>query len=181
MAVGTGAALSIRTVNVDKVVEALSKSAREIRLPASREMRKAAREIGAEIIVPVLPTFAARADAPQAPKMAASARAINDRIPVVKVGYVHPKLSGFKRTKVDRRKTSRGSLAWGTELGPKGGRRRGRPTWADPAEPVNHYKNTRTGRGQWVQPALESGSVIRRVLEKYGEAAEAIFKKYGLT
>lgn len=182
MAVGTGAGFTYRLENVDATVKALSQSARDIRLPASREMRAAARIIGKDHIVPALPGFAADAPAPQAPKLADTARAINDRRPVVKVGYVNPKLSGFKRTTVGRRKTARGSLAWGTEMGPNGGRGPGKPGWKAPGAPVNHYGGaSRTSRGYWVTRAMESAAVLRPVLREYQLATERIFKKYGLT
>lgn len=181
MAVGTGSAFTFyRTEGVQATIRALDAAGKDIRTPASKEMRLAARKIGQDHIIPALKRAAPSAPSPIAPAIADTARAINDRAPVVKVGYVNPKLRGWKRG-ATWAKQSRGALAYGSEYGPKGGRRRPtKPGQAAPSGPVDHYRVPRSSRGYWVGPTIQSAAVTRAVLDAYGAATERVFRHYGL-
>lgn len=140
----------------------------------TRELRKQVRIMTGRVVIPALHEAAAGTGHELDARMAATARAMNDRLPVVKVGSVNPKLSGFKRTTADRRKTTRGTLAFGSEYGPKGGARKGRHAYRG----VNYYGKPRNERGYWVYWALNSGRVTRGVIRGYSEVVNAIFERW---
>lgn len=159
------------------------------RLAANREMRAAAKSIAHDLLVPQMKRTARSAPVKIARAMAETARAKSDRLIMVQVGGVNPPLSGFKRgvgvkrakgvTSSGRDATSRTyrtTLAWGSEFGPKGGRRlpsRGRNI---PAREVNHYKVPRSERGYWVVPAVEN--VRQRAVDRWEDALTRIINRY---
>jgi hypothetical protein len=140
------------------------------RTAANRELRQAAKEIANDLLIPQMKRTARSAPVPIARAMAETARAKSDRLIAVQVGGVNPPLSGFRRGVGVKRargrsggkmrdatsRTFRTTLAWGSEFGPLGGRRR--PSRGDnvPAREVNHYKVARRyPRGYWVLPAVD--------------------------
>lgn len=139
-----------------------------------RELRKQVRIMANDVIVPALKQKAQATGHPLDARMADTARAVNDRLPVVKVGYVNPKLSGFKRTATTRRKYARGQLAYGSEYGPKGGARAGRHDGLG----VNYYGKPRNERGYWIYWAINSGAVTRGVIQGYSAVVNAIFERW---
>lgn len=170
-------------------------------LPAKRaansEMRQAAKNIANRLLIPQMRRTARSAPVPIARAMAETARAKTDRLVAVQVGGVSPPLSGFKRGIGAKRakgrtgggmsskgvqrdassRTFRTTLAWGSEFGPKGGRRLpGNPGWKAPRGEVNHYKAPRNERGYWVLPAVEN--VMVRVQDEWDDALDRIFRKY---
>lgn len=202
MAYGTGQAFTVEW-DTSYVIDALEQAKRDFRdldyrlgvanaRAASRELARATRVITQDIVIPALATYANASGVPIAPAMAETARAVNDRIPVVKVGKTQPKLSGFRRTKKAGRADLakiRGALAWGSEGGNptpkhwpgKAGRAvPGRPGWKVPGD-VNHYKVPRnTGSGYWVQKAINSAQVRVPLMETYRQLVDQIFRKYGI-
>ena len=62
----------------------------------NRELRAAAKPI-AQSLLPEVAEAVRQSRAPQADRMAATLRVHSDRVPVVVIGKVNPKLSGFKR------------------------------------------------------------------------------------
>lgn len=189
MAVGTGARFVVdfsqvkeMLADLDDAKDALNAldSLRGIRgySPAgtrmTRELRKQVRVMAQNVIIPELKAKAATTGHPLDARMADTARAVNDRLPVVKVGYVNPKVSGFKRTKVGDRKIAKGQLAYGSEYGPKGGAKRGKHAGLG----VNYYGKPRNERGYWIYWAINSGRVTRGVIQGYGEVVDAIFARW---
>lgn len=187
MAIGTGARFVVdfsqvreMLADLDDAKDALNglDSLRGVRgySPAgtrmTRELRKQVRIMARDVIIPELKDKAAATGHELDSRMADSARAVNDRLPVVKVGYVNPKVSGFKRTK--DKKYARGQLAYGSEYGPKGGAKKGKHAGLG----VNYYGKPRNERGYWVYWAINSGRVTRGVIQGYGEVVDAIFEKW---
>ena len=160
------------------------------RRTANSEMRKAAKKIAQDMLIPQMKRTARSAPVPIARAMAETARAKSDRVIAVQVGAVNPPLSGFKRGIGAKRakgrtggrmrdassRTFRTTLAWGSEFGPLGGRRQ--PTRGNniPAREVNHYKVARNERGYWVLPAVEN--VMARAQDAWDDALNAIMDKY---
>lgn len=189
MAVGSGAGFVVNFSDVKEMLADLNDardalnsldSLRGIRgyTPAGtrmmRELRKQTKTMSERVIIPEVQARGRATGRPFDEAMAATARAFNDRLPVVKVGAVNPKVSGFKRTAVGDRKTARGQLAWGSEKGPKGGARRGKHA----AKGVNYYGKPRNETGYWVYWAINSAKVTRGVIQGYGEVVDTIFEKW---
>ena len=65
-----------------------------------RELRKQTQIMTRQVIIPEVQRRGKATGYKLDTRMADTARAMNDRLPVVKVGNVNPKVSGFKRTKV---------------------------------------------------------------------------------
>jgi hypothetical protein len=139
----------------------------------TRELRKQVKTMSDGVIVPALHRQAAATGDRLTNKMARTARSKQDRLPVVKVGSVNPKIAGFLRTKTGVRNRARGALAWGSERGPWGpdapsglGKRKGR------------YARPRNPGGYWVSQAISNPFVQRRIVDAYGEVVNAIFAKW---
>lgn len=158
---------------------------------ANREMRNAAKGIATDLLIPQMKRTARSAPVPIARAMAETARAKSDRLIMVQVGGVNPPLSGFKRGVGAKRakgrtggvgrdassRTFRTTLAWGSEFGPKGGRRQPtRAGWKSPSGAVNHYKVPRSERGYWVLPAVED--VMVKAQDRWEYALQAVVDKY---
>jgi hypothetical protein len=163
------------------------------KLAANREMRQAAKDIAAEILIPQMKRTARSAPVPIARAMAETARAKSDRLIMVQVGGVNPPLSGFRRGIGTKRRaggaagrtsgrreatsrTFRTTLAWGSEFGPKGGRARPSRGANTPSSPVNHYKVPRSERGYWVLPAVDD--VHDKATARWEDAINHIIAKY---
>lgn len=160
------------------------------RTAANRELRGAAKDIARDLLIPQMKRTARSSPVPIARAMAETARAKSDRIIAVQVGGVNPPLSGFRRGRGVKRaggrrsssgrdatsRTFRTTLAWGSEFGPKGGRRL--PTRGNniPARAVNHYKVPRNERGYWVLPAVQD--VMTKATQRYREALDDVVAKY---
>ena len=143
-----------------------------------------------DLLVPQMKRTARSAPVPIARAMAETARAKSDRLIMVQVGGVNPPLRGFKRgVGVKRAKgrtggnmrdatsrTYRTTLAWGSEFGPKGGRRQPSRGENTPRGPVNHYKVPRNERGYWVLPAVED--VMVKAQDRWDDALQAVVDKY---
>jgi len=158
---------------------------------ANREMRAAAKSIAADLLVPQMKRTARVSPTPQARAMAETVRARSDRLIMVQVGGVNPPLSGFRRGRGAKRakgrsggagrdassRTYRTTLAWGSEFGPKGGRRM--PTTLggkSPSGAVNHYRAPRNERGYWVLPAVDD--VFDKAVDRWEAAVQSIIDRY---
>lgn len=194
MAYGTGSAFRVDTREIQGAIRDLNNLASFLNATDSmsgtpgytpagtrlnREMRAAVRKIGENIIVPAL-VDAGHAHSTFAGRLADTARAVNDRIPVVKVGKTIPQLSGFSpkaRKKLANPVKTRGQLARGAEFGPKGGAQKGKHKGLG----VNYYGQPRNERGYWVNPTVQSARVLRPVLGEYAQVYDAALQKFGIT
>ena len=178
-----GQTLTIRVKGADELSAFMrDEIAREDLNVAKRELRQGSKKIAAEIFIPALKRAAASSGVPIAPAMADTARAQSDRLVVVMVGKVNPKLSGFRKGVGSKKggagtsstgrvgsKTSQGyrtTLAFGSNLGPH------------PAASRNRYGVSRSGSGYYVQPAIVAAfsevkkaynNVLSRILADYGK------------
>lgn len=191
MAVGSGAAFTVNFSQVNDMLADLNDAKDALNAldtvkgvrgvagysPAGtrmqRELRKQVKVMSDRVIIPALRRQALATGDPLTIAMAATARAKQDRLPIVKVGAVNPKVSGFKRTEVSRRPRARGQLAWGSERGP----------WDHDApsgigRKTGAYARARNPRGYWVYWAISSAAVTRGVIQGYGEVVDAIFDKW---
>lgn len=156
---GTGGAFfAVRIEGVDGVLRDLRNLDRDIQALVSKPLRRDARAIG-DAALPLVRRLTAAAPAPQSDKMAATVRAKTDRKIVIVLGAVNPKLSGFKARSAGS-KRAKGSLAWGVELGPKGGPRR--HSRGGPRRRSNVYRVSRVG--------LTGGYVFGRHQREIGDA-----------
>jgi len=151
--------------------------AREDLNPAKGQLRQGTKTIANDYLIPELKATAASSGVPIAPAMAATARTRTDRLVVVTIGRVNPKLSGFKSAvgiakaeKQGRKRHSqsmRTSLAWGSDLGPH------------PSNPGNPYGVPRNEQGYWVRATIARPDVFQTVKEKYQELLGQILNDYG--
>lgn len=140
---------------------------------ANKEMRDAAQQI-AKSLIPAMKSMAAMSPMPIAPALAETARAKRDRMVVVQVGGVNPKLSGFKGyRRAGRRNIGGGAresnsrnyrttLAWASEMGPY------------PGSAINRFGVPRRESGYWVQPAIQSN--LDRAKAEYEAALDKIVR-----
>lgn len=139
----------------------------------TRELRKQVRIMSDDVIVPALRAQANTTGDKLTGRMAATARGKSDRLPVVKVGAVNPKISGFRRTQSGVRNRARGALAWGSERGP----------WAPDApsglgKRVGRYARPRNPGGYWIGQAISNPFTQRRIVDAYGEVVNAVFERW---
>jgi hypothetical protein len=110
-----GATLVLQANGVDTILADIQFFDAAVKRLVNGQLRRASKQIAAAAL-PVVRSAVAGSPVPQAGAMAATARAKSDRRPVVVVGAVNPKLSGWRRGGNPRWK---GSLAFGAELGGK--------------------------------------------------------------
>lgn len=146
MAEQQASAYGVQVVGLDSCLRVLTKAGAQlhdldtsrVRLANSqlrREAKVLADDFGSTVVAPLLEAHGG----PQGGAMAATIRGKADRMPIVRIGAVNPKLSGF-RSRRGRRAPERarsidparwkGALAWGAEFGPHPSSRRnvyGRP------------------------------------------------------
>lgn len=145
----------------------------------NRELRSEAMAISLEMVAPVQDAVR-QSPAPQAAKVADAARAHKDRVPVVVLGKVNPKLRGFSRrgTRKDGKpraniKGRRAQLAHGVVYGPLGGRK---------ATQVheNYYKRTRDPSGGALGRAMgPTGSIGKAAADQYLQAFNFVLTRHG--
>lgn len=162
-----GAAFTIELQGLESVLADLQYFSRDVKRLVNGELRRESKMI-ATAALPVIRGLVARGRPPQSEKMADTVRARYDRVPMVAVGAVNPRLSGFR----SRRPTSaraKGSLAWGVEKGPAGGPR---------TRPRNVYGVPRSSRGYALGPG--SARIADAVVPAYARALEAAMDRAGL-
>ena len=163
-----GAAFTVELDGLESVLADLAHFQKDVKRLVNGELRREARDI-ARAALPVVRAVVAAGPAPQAGKMADTARAKSDRIPAIAVGAVNPRLSGFRRG--PRAARNKGSLAWGVEKGPAGGPRRA---------PRNVYGGlARSGRGHAIGPG--TARIADAVVPAYADALEAAMDRAGLS
>jgi hypothetical protein len=127
---------------------------------AKRELRDGTQQIAQQALIPILKRGAAASGVPIAARMADTARARKDRMVLVRVGAVNPKLSGFRRGQGKYKTT----LALGSNYGPKGD--------------VNNYAVPRNPSGHWVQPTVNSDGTYAKIKDEYRALLARILGKY---
>lgn len=164
-------------------VDGLRDLTRALKGPAfkdvNKQLRRSARAIAGDLLVPMVRAAVAASPAPQAQAMAATVRPHSDRVPVVVVGKVNPRFaSGFRRsgrgggdTSAAGSKRRRGSLARGVVAGPLGGRR-------DTPAAENYYRIGRDDSWGALGRALRDGGAIAqagtaRYLDEYAKVLRA--------
>ena len=148
-----GGGFYIAVMNAETVNAIVGSVAKELKTNTNSQIRQAAKDIAKNVLKPALDD--AKKNAPL--KLAAhmEVRPKTDRLVAVQIGSVNPKgLKGFQRNKKGSR-YARSVLAWGSEMGPKGGRRKPtKPGQSRPQGPINHYGVPRNEKGYWVQPTV---------------------------
>jgi hypothetical protein len=158
---------SIELQGLDSLLDDLKHFQADIRKLVNGELRRESKEI-ATAALPTVRRLVAAGRTPQSRKMADTARAKSDRMPIVRIGAVNPKLSGFRRGSNSDR--MRGSLAWGVEKGPAGGPR-GRLR-------SNVYGVPRSSGGYVIGPHV--GTIADAVVPAYADALERAMHNAGL-
>jgi len=159
--------------NVASVQRVMNDIEDSLRKQMNGELRTAAKQIADDEVIPELIRSAGASGVPIAPKMAATARAKSDRMVMVQIGGVNPKLSGFKaykRSKGKKLKSGRDAtsknyrttLAWGSDRGPY------------PGSTVNHYAVGRSS-SWWVQAGVNAA--LPAAVTRYRKALDVILAK----
>ena len=166
-------------VEVDGLVELVKVLKGPLFRDVNKELRSEAFTIARDLEAPIAQIVAGM-PAPQAAKVAPTVRAHKDRVPVVGIGKVNPKLSKFHRrgprrdggVRADPRKR-RGSVAHGVVYGPLGGRR-------DTSTHENYYRTGRDNTGGRLGAALrEGGSLFETAAREYLHAFEHVLTRHG--
>lgn len=174
-----GGGFNVTFQNAERVKEILSDIEDGMRSEANKELRAASKKIAASLI-PSIKAFAAMSPMPIARALAATARPKSDRLVMVQVGGVNPKLRGFeknvgiKRASARTRKvmasgrqgTSRNyrtTLAWASEMGPY------------PGSAYNRFKVPRRPSGYYVQPAVNAN--LERAKREYSDALDKLIRE----
>ena len=140
---------SVKVEGLDTCLRVLTKAGAQlhdldtsqVRLANSQlraEAKTLADTFGKDVIAPLV----ADHGGPQGPKLADTIRPKADRLPIVRIGAVNPKLSGFKSRRGGSAR-HKGSLAWGVEFGPH------------PASTRNVYGRPRSDGGYVLGPRMD--------------------------
>lgn len=165
--------------NADVVKRIMGDIEDGMRKESNKELRDAAQGI-ARSLIPSIKGMAAMSPNPIAKAMAETARAKRDRLVMVQVGGVNPKLSGFKsgvgikrasgrtmsKLAGGRAKTSRSyrtTLAWASEMGPY------------PGSAFNRFRVPRRESGYYVQPAINAN--MDRAKAEYADALNKLIRE----
>lgn len=167
-----GGGFYVAMMNAETVNAIVASVGRQMKTATNSQIRDAAKDIAARVVKPALDTAKMEATPRIAKHMEVRAR--RDRLVGVQIGSVNPKgLKGFRANKSES-KGGRTTLAWGSELGPRGGRRSGGRPGSRPPRGVNHYGVPRRRGGYWVQPTVQK--VIPQVVKEYNEAIYEIWQ-----
>lgn len=138
----------------------------------NNELRGEAMEI-AKTVEPLIADVVRSSRAPQAAAFVPTVRAKRDRVPVVAIGAINPKLRKFTRRgagpEASRRR--RGSMAHGILFGPAGGHRTA-------ATPVNYYRIPRD-EGFLSRALAENGPVLEAATRAYLDAFQTVMERNG--
>jgi hypothetical protein len=162
---------AVELENLDTVLDLLNEAQRNMRgmggYSPNYDIRGQSQQVAAKML-PDIRAALAGSPAPQAAGVAGTARAKRDRIPVVRIGATNPKLSGFKKRRPTN-KRSKGSVAWGVERGPAGGRRRGGG---------NFYGVPRNQGGYAIGPRLPQ--ITAGVIKDYQAVVADVLRRSGV-
>ena len=176
---GEGSAVaSVSIEGVDECLKKFSLLEKDLRKTANGELRAAAKEIALKEVMPALPGWAARAPQPRlAAAIAAGARVRSDRVISVRLGSVIPRVSGFQKSKImKRKKQNMAALAWGSEVGPNGGHTPGSKSGG---VGTNFYSGEgMESGGKWIKPNIDE--VAPEAVKHYKDALVTIMKKYSI-
>jgi hypothetical protein len=158
--------------NLDECLKLLNEAQRNVRgmggYSPNYDIRGRAQQVAAKML-PDIKRAIGGSPAPQAAGVAGTARAKRDRIPVVRIGAVNPKLSGFRKRRASNRR-GKGSVAWGVERGPAGGHRAG--------SSANFYGVPRVATGYAIQPRLPK--ITAGVVEDYQAVVADVLRRSGV-
>jgi hypothetical protein len=129
---------------------------------ANAELRQQAKKLADRTAADIVKPLVMRGPVPQSRKMADTIRPKLDRMPVIRIGAVNPKLSGYKKRGNPRWRTA---IAHGIEYG--GYKRR------------NLYKLPRTTRGYVIGPNMNR--IARAVLPQYEDLVYVALQTAGVT
>ena len=160
---GSDARFSIELDGLDELLSNIGGFEKDVRRLVNGQLRRESRAI-AQAALPLVRRLVAAGPAPQSKKMADTVRAKSDRMPMVVLGAVNPRLSGFRRG--PRAARNKGSLAWGVEKGPAGGPREA---------PRNVYGIARRSRGYVIGPNIDR--IGDAVIPAYADALLAGMKR----
>ena len=172
---GNGMA-SVEIEGINECLKKFSQLEGDLRKEANRELRAAAKEIALREVMPALPGWASRAPQPRlAAAIAEGARVRSDRMISVRLGSVVPQVSGFKKSRImKRKKQNMAALAWGSEVGPNGGHTPGSKSGG---EGTNFYAGGgRESGGKWIKPNIDE--IAPKAVDHYKDALLAIMRKY---
>lgn len=170
---------SVSIEGVDECLKKFKQLDQSLRKEANRELRAAAKEIALKEVMPALPGWAARAPQPRlAAAIAAGARVRSDRQISVRLGSVIPKVSGFQKSKImKRKKQNMAALAWGSEVGPNKGHRD--DAMYGRGKGANFYAGEgRESGGKWIKPNIND--IAPEAIDHYKDALVAIMRKYSI-
>ena len=163
---------AVELENLDTVLQLLNEAQRNMRgmggYSPNYDIRGQAQQVAAKML-PDIKRALGGAPAPQAAGVAGTARAKRDRIPVVRVGAVNPKLSGFRKRRASNR-LGKGSVAWGVERGPAGGHRG--------SGGANFYGVPRNPGGYAIGPRLPQ--ITAGVVEDYQAVVADVLRRSGV-
>ena len=182
-----GMGVNVDVYGVDTVQAELNRIHKSLRPNATSELRQGTKEIGREVLLPELEEYTRWSPtAKLAHAIWETGTVRSDRIVHVDFGRKKPAISGIKQGRAKKgqgyaNKRSWGTLAWGSELGPKGGGKTDRAGLRGGARKgVNYYGAPRNESGYWVQPALKPGAIgWRAVRDAYVELVMEITRKWG--
>lgn len=166
-----GASIVVGMEGVDESLRILTRAGADLHgletgrvYQANAFLRSEARGLADWLASTTVAPLVRRGPAPQSAKMADTIRTKADRMPVIRLGAVNPKLSGWRPGQAGNRRW-RGSLAWGIERGP--------------ASPVNRYRVSRNTRGWILGPSMDV--IGRRAAPRYGQIVYAALEFAGVT
>lgn len=131
---------------------------------AKSEMRGMAKALAEQTATAIVRPLVHSSPAPQAHKIAETIRPKSDKLVIIRIGAVNPKLSGWRRGSGTRHK---GSLAWGVEKGPH------------PSAKKNVYRVPRNEGGYAIGPNLDR--IAAYVQPKYADIVKVAFDIAGVT
>lgn len=152
-----GSGYSVQLVGIDDTLRVLTKAGAALHgletgdvYMANSNLRASAKKLADEFGRATVAPLVSAHGGGIGPKMADTIRPKADRIPIVRIGAVNPKLSGYKRGSNPRWK---GSLAWGAEFGPH------------PSSQRNRYGRPRSSNGYILGPRTEM--LARELVPRY--------------
>lgn len=169
-----GGGFYVAVMNAEAVNAIVASVGKRMKTETNSQIRSASKQIAKDIVVPALNDAKQSAQPRIAKHM--EVRPKIDRLVAVQIGSVNPKgLKGFKPGQKNSRR-DRAVLAWGSEFGPKGGRRNRSLGGGvqGPLREINHYGVPRRESGYWVQPTINR--VIPQVVERYNAAIYEIWQ-----
>ena len=176
--------VDVSIYGVDLVRRELSAIEKDLRPFANSELRHATKDLAKRTLVPGLKQATVKAGNQYLANVIWATHIVrSDRIVNVQLGRKKPKLSGLagkgkKGSGVANRRTWT-QIAWGSEMGPKGGAKMQRPGRGGARPGANYYAQPRKATGHWVQPAVSPFSRLHReIREEYEQFLVDLMRKW---